>query len=661
MPRKYEKKSEYWNNLSKVAIKEKEVVAEIVKKARIDIAPEFDGTTHYTAVAACGGGDDGAGANYRDSFASNVLDTRRYKNIRSGIVPFFAARDGYYSVGDAISLMYQAYFNVAIVRNTINMLQDYSCSKLKIKTTNKTVERFFKDWLSSININDFMMQFFLEYYRSGNVFIYKFNGRVPDMKFNMLKQSLGARTPELPVRYIILNPMQIYLQVGPTYSHNFTRMLSTYEIQRLREPKTAEDKAVFNSMPKAIQEQIKNFTNFRYLYVPLEPDRLYYSFYRKLDYEPLAIPPFFPVLNDIELKLELKKMDMSLARMMEQVLLLVTTGEKADQYNDGLNPKNLQVLQNIFKNQTIGRVLVADYTTKAEWKIPDLKELLGDEKYKRVDQDIKEGLQYIFFSNDKFAGASLKANLFIEGLKEGRRQFLETFLMPEVKKVCQIMNFKQIPEIEFEQMNVQDPTALQRLYYQMAQIGLLTEDELMEALQSGILPDKESSIQNQEEYKKLRDKGLYQPMLGGKQDGQDGNMGRPSGTGKPMPGRKSGQIGVKASVEEMISSKKVIDNIADMNSIEQSVIQAYKKKFKIDNLSEIQNTIATAVAKSIIVNEEEKNWKKSVNTYIKSPKDIPEDINKKLNEISAKYEVDDWTAIVLLRSKLEEDIKNTTK
>ncbi len=73
-------------------------------------------------------------------------------------------------------------------------------------------------------------------------------------------------------------------------------------------------------------------------------------------------------------------MDMALSKTIEQVILLVTTGDKPDQWQKGTNPRNLERLQSIFKNQTIGRVLVADYSTKAQWVIPDLKELLGNAK-----------------------------------------------------------------------------------------------------------------------------------------------------------------------------------------------------------------------------------------------------------------------------------------
>ena len=37
--------------------------------------------------------------------------------------------------------------------------------------------------------------------------------------------------------------------------------------------------------------------------------------------------------------------------------------------------------QNLFKNESVGRVLVSDYTTKAEFIIPELNLVLGPAKY----------------------------------------------------------------------------------------------------------------------------------------------------------------------------------------------------------------------------------------------------------------------------------------
>lgn len=591
--------------------------------------------------------------------------------------------EGNYSVFGAISLTYQAYFNFALLRNAISMLTDFSTSPIHVKTTNKRVKTFIEAWLEAINVNNLQQNFFTEYYRGGNVWLYKFSGKISEDGLNMLKESYSSaaiggkeafaarQNKVIPIRYIILNPMQIYLQRGASYTYGYVRMLSTYEIERLKNPQTEEDKQIFESFPKEIQRQIEQGGAWRYIFVPLDQSRLYYVFYRKMDYEPLAIPMAYPLLNDIEFKLELRRIDMTLARTMEQVILLVTAGRQADQFNQVPSNKQLVALQNMFQNQAIGRVLVADYTTKAEWVIPDLKELLGPAKYERVDKDIKEGLQYMFFGEEKFANAAIKIKIFIESLKEGRRAFMETFLMPEVKKVCEAMSFRDVPTLEFEDIVLQDEALMNRLYVQMGQLGMLTPDETFKAVKKGELPTPEESLTHQAEFKKLKDKGLYQMIAPPGQPGAGGssiNKGRPDGTpGTPATRKVATPIGqTKASVEEDVSRDssyhfgmiRIAENLVKMDRVRASVQDALAKRYKVEELNDAQQLVAAQIAQAIVFNEPEKQWAKKVAAYVKAPKDLPKDVEADLNEIRARFDdpehpIDGWMAGVIARSKVD--------
>lgn len=622
----------------------------IIAQSATSVEPASVGN-HFTALAACGGGDV-SNVN-RNTWANTIIDNNAYRNIRSGVVPF-TERDGYYFMGNVIDIVNLAYYNISAIRNTINLYCDYSVSPLRLKCPNKTVKTFFYKWFEAIGMSDFMSQYFREYYRSGNCFIYKFNGEIPPDKFKTLETAFAAKSPELPIRYIILNPAQISLQMGPTYSYNFSKMLSTYEIQRLRDPKTPEDKQVFRSFPKYIQDQIKNYGANPYIWAPLDTKRLYYVFYRKQDYEQLAVPMVWPVLNDIEWMLELKRMDMSLARTMEQALLLITAGAPADDKNPPMGKETLQRLQNIFQNNAIGRVLVSDWTTKAQWAIPDLKELLGPAKYEVVNQYIRDGLQFTVFGNEKFANASVKAKMFVQSLNEGRRAFLDNFLRPEIKKICEAMGFRNIPLVDFEEINIEDQTIMSRIYAQMAQLGLLTPDQLNDALKTGNLPSSDESEEKQAEYKKAREKGYYMPLVGGPKEG-DG--GRPGGTKAPQTTKKVGPIGTsKASIA--LSQAKIVETLPLMDQVQAGVEKAYKKAFKIKKLDGVQADLAMAVARSIVVNEPQEKWESSIASYIKDPKDIPFDVANEIDGIRLEYDVDEWTAILLHKARIDGESVN---
>ncbi len=677
-PRPYNKTAPYWSQPRKPVV----VAASSVPQSPfMEGEAKFDDNPPFAAVASCGG--NVSTTSYQQGSAPSSIPLTSFPNIRAGIVPISMA-EGNYTVMGAIGLVYAAYYNFALLRNAISMLTDFSVSPIHVKTSNARVKTFIETWLDAVKINDFQQQFYTEYYRGGNVWIYKFSGKISDDGLNMLKRSYSSVTSNgqeafasrqskiVPIRYTILNPQQVYLQRGASYSYGYVRMLSTYEIQRLQNPQTEEDKQVLESFPEDIQRQIKQGGAWRYIFVPLDQNRLYYVFYRKMDYEPLAVPMAYPLLNDIEFKLNLRRIDMTLVNSMEQVFMLVTAGRQADQFNQTPSNRQLQTLQSIFQNQTIGRVLVADYTTKAEWVLPDMKDLLGEGKYKQVDKDIREGLQFMFFGDEKFANASIKIKIFLESLKEGRRAFLENFLMPEVKKVCEQMNFRDVPTLEFEEIRLQDEALMNRLYVQMAQLGLLTPDETFTAVQTGDLPTPEESMVNQTALKAAKAKGLYQmiaPPVAPGAGGSSVQKGRPGGTGgTPATRHVSTPIGqTKAAVEDDISREspfhfgmvRIAENLVKMEKVRASVEATLMKTHKVEELNDAQQLIANRVALSVCFNEHESKWTKAATAYVKKgPKDLPKEVSREIDEIRAAYEdpehpVDAWLGGVLLKSKVD--------
>ena len=650
MSRNYNKKSDYWEK-RKITSKSNTLPLSEIKRIDVpEIDYQWDGNKHFSSMAACGGG--GSINSTRDGGSQSVMPVDRFHNINEGMLPWETS-NGYFSVAWAIVLCQRAYANVAVFRNAIEGAVEFSNSILHIKTPNERVKDFFSEWFDRINIYKLKENFFREYYRSGNVFLYQFNGRIADNQFAAMKTVFGSKSPLLPIRYVILNPAQIYLISGVSYNNNYVKALSRYEIERLKTPMTEEDKQIFNSLPDNVKKLIQSGGSFREIFIPLDRERLKFAFYKKQDYEPLALPFGFPILNDLEWKLDLKKMDMSLSKTIEHVILLITNGEKVDANGGGINPRNIANLQEIFRNQTLGRVLVADYTTKGQWLIPEIGSILGPEKYSQVEKDIREGLQSIMYGGgeEKFANAVVKAKIYIERMKEGQRAFMNNFLIPEVKKICEAMNFKNVPEIEFEQIDLTDESHRERVLLRMTELGILTPDEVMVALQSGILPDKESALINQQEYKILRDKGLYQPLMGAGK-AQNGGEGRPSGSGSPKISQKVGPIGQKSAKGEELESHgfsmKKISNISNSaENLKDKIIQLLEKKFNLDKLNDIQLSIAEKIVKSIITNEKEDEWNKKIKEYIKNPKDIDAKEIEKINDIAIEYDLSDWNATIV--------------
>jgi hypothetical protein len=382
----------------------------------------------------------------------------------------------------------------------------------------------------------------------------------------------------------------------------------------------------------------------------LDPDKLTFAFYKKQDYEPFAIPFGFPVLDDLNWKLELKKVDQSITRTIENVILLITMGNTPDK--GGINPNNLKAMQSLFSNESIGRVLVSDYTTKAEFIIPDLNRVLGPEKYEIVDRDIKEALQNVVVGHERYSNTQVKAQIFLERLKEARNAFLQDFLIPQVKLVCQNLGFRKYPTIKFQEIDLKDEVQLQRVTTRLMELGILTPEQGITTIKTGHYPEGSELIKKQEAYIDERQKGYYTPLVGGQPlmpdledeegEGQPENtnqpeseqptvqnvvddesiepgagpvtVGRPKKKNKQERGRPSGS---DKRDNLKLSTKAVQSVVYEIENLIKFAEKEMRSAHKIKRLSKDKKNLIDELCKTVVVSTPEEKWSQQVTACIK--------------------------------------------
>lgn len=205
----------------------------------------------------------------RRNAASNIERTDRFTNIDKGLIPFkhsnYISNLSTLDVKDAVILCQKAYYNVAIFRNTIDLMTEFSTSKIYLTGGSQKSKEFFEAYFKKINLSSFQDQFFREYYRSGNVFVYKFEANITDDQLTKMTQTFGLNkfnlsmaSVKLPVRYTVLNPADVY--AGGSINFNtrrFYKILSDYELERLRTPKTDEDFEVLQSLDEETKKEYR--------------------------------------------------------------------------------------------------------------------------------------------------------------------------------------------------------------------------------------------------------------------------------------------------------------------------------------------------------------------------------------------------------------------
>jgi hypothetical protein len=596
----------------------------------------------------------------RRNLSGNITRTDRYKNIDDGLIPFRYSTgikgSSNINIRDAVILCQKCYYNFAIFRNTIDLMTEFSSSNIYFQGGSQKSRDFFSALFKKINISDLQDKFFREYYRSGNVFLYRFDTKIKDADISKITQTFGLTSKasvSLPARYIVLNPADV--QIGGSINFSvgrYYKILSDYELERLKNPKTDEDKEVFNSLPKETQNLIMQ-KGIGVLSIPLERDKIAAAFYKKQDYEPFAVPMGFPVLEDINWKAEMKKMDMAITRTMQQAVLLITMGDTPN--NGGINQKNLEAMRSLFENQSIGRVLIADYTTKAQFVIPEIGNLIGPEKYEVVDRDIQIGLNNILIGSEKFANTSIKVQVFMERLKQARQTFITEFLVPEIRRISKDLGFKNYPEPVFEDIDLKDDVQYSRIFNRLMELGILTPEEGLKAIETGRLPTNEESLESQQKYKDLRDQGFYQPLIGG--GAQAGGAGRPSGSnGIPQSTKNVKPIGQgqqsKASIEEKYSVLKIKEYLSKAQKLEEEVGVKLREMHNIKKMSNQQKEIAEQISHIIIANENPENWNDKISDYISNPVDSNDEAVKEVQEIAYNHQLDSYISSILRHSKI---------
>jgi len=470
--------------------------------------------------------------------------------------------------------------------------------------------------------------------------------------FGRDKEANAAKSIDIPVRYVVLNPAFVSLFNGldlnnvPVY-YWMVDTATRDQLRRLQQEGHDLD----------LSEETKQILTNNVSETKLDSEKLYPLFYRKQDYEPFALPMGYPVLDNINMKLEFKKCDMIVAKTVESVMTVVKHGVPDKDGQMHVNPLVAQALQKMFLTKQTGRTIVTTTDTTIDFVIPDLQKVLGPEKYEKIDQEINDGLMNIFFGEQKFANIMVKLRVFVQKLEHAQSIFLNEFLIPEMKRVGKLAGYKpeDIPVPKFAPIRVDDTANADRIMANLLQLGVLTPKDGKDAIESGLLPEWEDLLLNQKDYKAARDKGLFVPLIGGNDPTQEppGQGGRPSGSKGPKKTSKPGFKGSSAS-EYQYDVIKFRKNVLLASAVTDKITEDFKVKYNKTKLTKKDKEQIKVIANHLTSNEAPDKWKENIATYLET---LPEPNLANIAEIVEIKEYqkidDDLSAALLMWSKRE--------
>jgi hypothetical protein len=370
----------------------------------------------------------------------------------------------------------------------------------------------------------------------------------------------------------------------------------------------------------------------------------------------MAVSVGFAVLDDLNRKIELKNIDQAISRSIENVVLLVTMGNEPDK--GGINAKNLAAMQQIFKNQSVGRVLVSDYTTKADFVIPDIRKVVGPAKYEVINKDIEDGLQNVLIGDSKYSDGHMKMKIFFQRLEESRKSFLNDFINPEIVRVCKAAGLRSWPQAKFAKTDTMDDNNLAKLATRLMELGVLTPEQGMKVVHTGSFPEPKEMEKAQDKFKDDRERGHYMPLVntinlydesvpqGGDPEPKDAQKPKETPPVAPSGGRPLG-----VSNSKTFSKKHIVEATKKINEFELLAFREFAAKFGLKRMSKQKKEMVAQVCESIVIAKDANEWEGSLSEIVKDLDNLTSlNVHEKILELGSQHQLDDLSSAILYHS-----------
>jgi len=369
-------------------------------------------------------------------------------------------------IKDRIGSCREAYENVGIIGNIIDLMTDFGIEGIEIYHPSKQIEKFFKQWAKKVALRDLSEQILKCIYRDGNVPILSSTGRISDAEAEKFKRSFGKKSSNdhlfedktlqgskiIPYKYRVLDVMNLR-KTGNDIIGDY-RWSYQYNKEECKDlaGKTNSDsvKNIKNSMTT---EEWESFIKTGL--ATLDPNRFNMLFYKKDGYRCWANPMLWRVIEDVKFKKQIRDMDISIAEGVTNVLTIVKLGDSKEGILPSKNKYNKMV--NMLKNPSKSKTIVWDDLISVETEYPPVKDFFSAEKYKQVDDDIRSGLGIaeilINGGGGNYSNSFLSVKTLLERLETGRQQLLD-FITEQVEIVTKNMGFRSGPHVRLVNMSL---------------------------------------------------------------------------------------------------------------------------------------------------------------------------------------------------------------
>jgi len=222
----------------------------------------------------------------------------------------------------AIACM-DAYDTVSVIRNTIDLMSEFTALGMNIYHANKRVQKFYRRWFKLVKGFERSERIANTLYRAGTSIIRRQYANLPlseEKRMNRVVSNQNIQLPsalprQIPWKYIVYNPRSVDLISGELatligdsgfiYGIPITTQMRNLFTQA---KPNAIVRKLLSKIPTEIINYIKDKNN---KHIPFPQEHVVSLFYKKDDDEQWGVPIIYSILEDVRLLKKMKLADLS--------------------------------------------------------------------------------------------------------------------------------------------------------------------------------------------------------------------------------------------------------------------------------------------------------------------------------------------------------------
>lgn len=455
------------------------------------------------------------------------------------------------------------YYVDPLVGSVTNLLANLAQKGFENDIDDENIKNFYDLWTFDSGFKDLLDWIYLDFFKVGHVTTYKaiakyeprvsYLSPIPGQKIGKkgAKKTTGKEAGakkniwskgHLPIAYTVLNPLLVTVDGSLLFDKQKITLEPPPELREmLNKPQselTIDEKELVKILPTDLKKVAQTGGS-----IVLDPRLVGTITYRKQPYERYAKPRTARVFESIDYKHSLRQADLSTLDGISNFILKVTIG--SDEY-PVTTQEELAAIAELFNTPSKSFDVVWNHTLEVEKIVsPEISSILGQDKYKQVNDDLTGGLGVSRALIDGISNVNAaEAQLMVKGLMEEihyARSQVTSWIYNEYRQIAEVMGFDRFPKVRWDEGILKDAILYMSTVSSLVDRRMLSYRTALEEL--GF--DYPNELMNMEEEFPLVEDGTFgiigSPWQQAKGTGAGVQPTQKAPKGTPSKGRPKGQ------------------------------------------------------------------------------------------------------------------------